>query len=301
MVNVSFIIPSYNSYQTIGHTLKSIFDLKSFEYVRNVIVVDSSDDGKTRELLQKFNNTRLIIVSLDKKTSPALGRNMGAKLAQGDLLCFIDSDVFLDENWLEYVLKAHQSGCQVGCGSISAPDFQQKSKLALAQLYLQFNETLYVGEPRSVTLVPSCNMFCQKELFLRVRGFPMLRASEDTVFCLSLVKIVKIWFVPSAKVFHIFREDWNGFKRNQILLGQYISIYRRIFYKSWYYKGIFPVILFPAFLIIKSIRITTRIYKAGNDHFSKYLYSIFIYKLGIFYWSFGFIKGCFSNDENIRN
>src|ERR1700686_1180601 len=104
MIKVSFIIPSYNSYQTINRTLKSVFALKSFENVIDVIVVDSSDDVITRELLKDVEKA-LKIVLLDKKTSPALGRNIGAEQAQGELLCFIDSDVYLDENWLENILK----------------------------------------------------------------------------------------------------------------------------------------------------------------------------------------------------
>ena len=105
MINISFIIPSYNSFQTIGRTLKSIFALKSFGHVKDVIVVDCSDDGKTRELLK--GDGKLKVILLDKKTSPALGRNSGVEHAEGELLCFIDSDVYLDEDWLENILQAY--------------------------------------------------------------------------------------------------------------------------------------------------------------------------------------------------
>src|ERR1035441_9406097 len=105
MISISFIIPSYNSQKTVHGTLKSIFRQKSLISVKEVIVVDSSDDGETRKLLkgpsaspqddnQLTFDSKLRIILLDKKTSPALGRNIGAQDAIGNLLCFIDSDVY---------------------------------------------------------------------------------------------------------------------------------------------------------------------------------------------------------------
>ncbi|MCR4336918.1 MAG: glycosyltransferase [Candidatus Omnitrophica bacterium] len=298
MAKASFIIPSYNSFQTIGRTLASILEQKSFDFVvEEVVVVDSSDDGKTRGVIQKFchQGSKIKMISLDEKTPPAAGRNLGAQQSSGDVLCFIDSDVYLAPDWLEEVLKVYQEGCRVGCGTICLPEFQEDEKLAQAQLYLQFNEYLDGrGERYSRSFVPSCNLFCDRGIFEKVGGFPNLRASEDTLFCLRLTGIEKIWFIPTARCFHIFRQEWKSFAKNQELLGQYVSIYRRMHYKTWIYKGIMPVILFPGFLVIKILRIVSRISKADKDHVQKFFNSFGIFTLGIFYWSRGFIKGCFS-------
>ena len=106
MVKVSFIIPSYNSHLTIEKTIQSVFRQQPQEHIAEVIVVDSSDDGKTRDIFKKFDHPKLKVLSLNQKTSPSAGRNMGAKLSQGTLLCFIDSDVFLSDDWLSNILDA---------------------------------------------------------------------------------------------------------------------------------------------------------------------------------------------------
>ncbi len=292
MATVSFIIPSYNSHLTVGKTIQSILDQSLLQNIAEIIVIDSSNDDKTRAVYKNFSHPKLKVVLLDRKTPPSEGRNRGAKEAKGELLCFIDSDVFLSKDWLVQILDAYKNGCRSGCGSVSAPDFQQNNRLALAQLYLQFNESLAVGETRPVTMVPACNMFVERSLFAKVGGFPDLRASEDVMLCLEIGKTDKVWFVPSAKCYHIFREDIKAYFNNQIVLGEYIIVYRRMVYDKWFYKGLWPVLMLPFFLVIKGARIKLRIFKAGWAHFKKYLISCDLFALGLLYWAKGFLQGC---------
>jgi glycosyltransferase involved in cell wall biosynthesis len=296
MVDVSFIVPSYNCHLTVRKTLLSIFGQKSFDRVKEVIVVDSSDDGRTRVLIEAMVHPRLKVIRLDQKTSPGTGRNLGAKAASGELFCFIDSDVYLSDSWLEQVLAAYDQGCLAGCGSVSAPDFQENNALALAQLYLQFNESLPTGEKRTVSMVPACNMFVQRRAFEKAGGFPDLRASEDVLLCLKLGEFTKVWFLPEAGCFHIFRENRDAYCRNQMVLGKYILIYRRKVYGRWYYQGLWPAVLLPTVLLIKLIRITIRLFKSGPAHFNRYLKSSPLFLIGLLYWGAGFIQGCFSRE-----
>ncbi len=297
MINCSFIIPSYNSFKTLGKTLDSILHLEGVEFIKEIIIVDSSNDKETRVLLQSYAHSIIKIISLEEKTSPALGRNIGAKHATGELLCFIDSDVYLERTWLTEIIKAYASGCRVGCGSVSIPDFQQHNNLALAQLYLQFNESLNAGETRPTSMVPACNMFVDKVFFNKAGGFPNIRASEDVLLCLKLGEMTQVWFVPSAKCYHIFRESFQSYFNNQIVLGKYIIIYRRQMYKKWFYKGYWPLLLLPAFLIIKSTRIKLRIFKAGWHHTQRYIISSPLFAVGLYYWAVGFVQGCLSKEE----
>lgn len=292
MVNISFIIPSYNSHLTIGKTLQSIARQKDFERVNEIIVVDSSDDEATRSILTNFKHEKFKLLLLNVKTSPSDGRNAGAGIATGGLLCFIDSDVFLAPDWLSKILEAYAQGCRAGCGSVSAPDFQQDNKLALAQLYLQFNESLNVGKTRQVAMVPACNMFVERSLFEKAGRFPRMRASEDVVLCLNIAKTEKVFFVPSARCYHIFREDLKAYFNNQVVLGKYIIVYRRMVYDRWYYKGLWPMVLLPAFLVIKTARIKLRIIKAGGGHFWIFLKSSHLFAAGLWYWAVGFYQGC---------
>lgn len=297
MTQVSFIIPSYNSWISIKISIQSLMAQKLSELIDEIIVVDSSDDTKTREILKTFESPKLKLILLDQKTSPALGRNIGAKEAKGELLCFVDSDVYLAEDWLEEVVKSYAEGCKIGCGSVSVPPFQEKKMLPLAQLYLQFNESLNTGSRRQVEMVPACNMFVDRAVFEAAGGFPNIRASEDVLLCLTIGKQHPVWFVPEAECFHIFREDLGAYYRNQMVLGEYIIVYRRMTYNKWFYKGLWPLALLPVFLLIKSTRIKFRIMKAGPIHFGRYLKSVPLFIAGLYYWGAGFAQGCFKNKD----
>ncbi len=288
---VSFIVPSYNSCSTIGATLESIRQQSVWDRVKEVIVVDSSEDGETRPLLNAYaQDPKFRINFLDKKLSPANARNFGFQQSSGDLLCFIDSDTCLAEDWLKEILEACKRNCRAGGGSISLFKFQRKNVLALAQLYLQCNEFLNVGSQRQKLFVPSCNMFCHRTVFEKAGGFPNIRASEDTLFFLQ-IKDAKVHFIPSAQSYHIFRQDWKSFVENQCLLGKYVSIYRRRHYSSLLYKGIVPVLLSPVFLAIKFFRMCRRVAKAGSGHVRDFLRAFPFFCLGFLIWSYGFIAG----------
>jgi glycosyltransferase involved in cell wall biosynthesis len=295
MTKVSFIIPSYNSVKTINDTLESILNQESSNLIKEVILVDSSDDLLTRKSITSLNYPKLKTIFLDKKTLPALGRNIGAKESTGELLCFIDSDVCLDSHWLSRILEANSKGCRVGGGSVAVLPAQKDKTLVLAQFYLQCNEYIESGLIRKIAMVPGCNMFVERQLFDEVGGFPDIRASEEVLLCLTLGKITPVWFIPAAKCFHVFREDKESYLKNQIMLGRYIIIYRRRIYNKFIYKGIWPLLFLPGFLLIKLIRIIFRISIAG--HFKYFLKSLPLFLTGLFYWGLGFGQGSLSYEE----
>lgn len=291
----SFIVPSYNSFLTIKETVNSILAQTEYYSIAEVIVVDSSDDQKTREVLSKFDDPKLKIIYLDQKTNPALTRNRGAEEATGDVFAFVDSDAWIAPDWQKEINQAFSEGRRVGGGRVCLPSSQRGHCLATAQLYLQFNEFIQVGLPQERKIVPSVNIYCDRELFQQTGGFPNIRASEDVLFCLSFESVEKIWLIPQARCFHNFREDWQSFKSNQILLGKYICLYRKQSFDHWIYKGITPALLLPFFLGIKVTRMVARIWKVGPDHRKSFLGSLNIFLTGLFYWSIGFLKGCFGS------
>jgi glycosyltransferase involved in cell wall biosynthesis len=294
---ISVIIPSYNSSKTIIYTLDGLFRQMG-ECLKEVIVVDSSDDGKIQEIISNNKNKKIKFINSGIRVMPAIGRNIGAAHATGTLLAFIDSDAYPAEDWLMEIARAYEKGRLAGGGGIELPEFQQKSSVAVAQYYLQFNEYMCYGAEREKDFVPACNLFCDKELFNKAGGFPEIRASEDTLFCLRINQINKLWFEPQAKVFHIFREQWRSFLDNQKLLGRYIIIYRRKYYNSVIYKGILPVILLPGFICVKLLRIIFRLLKTEWSQVYRFIKTQPTFLIGLLYWSIGFIKGCFPENNN---
>jgi len=150
--------------------------------INEIIIVDSSDDGVTKDILNRLENDKIIIIYSGKRIIPAIQRNLGAKKATGEVLLFIDSDAYSAFDWTEKILEAYESGHAAGGGSYRLPEFQSKNNIAKVQYYLQLNEFIDRVEKRFKKILPSCNFFCDKKLFLELGGFPEIRATEDCLF-----------------------------------------------------------------------------------------------------------------------
>lgn len=288
-VSVSVIIPSYNSTQTIGHTINHVLSQSAFDRIKEIIIVDSSEDDQALMLTNKYNHPKIQFFTSGIRIMPAIQRNIGAKHATGDILAFIDSDAYPANDWAEKIIEAFRSGWETGGGSYAVPEFQLNNKIALGQYYLEFNEFINAGTSRTVKLLPSCNLFCERNLFHKAGGFPEIRASEDSLFGLKVNRFSPMVFLPQAVVYHIFRENTKHFLNNQALIGKYIYIYRKAFYQSIYLGDWMPIFI-PMIASVKFLRIVLRIMKAGPYHFLRFLKSFPVFISGMFHWMTGFIN-----------
>ena len=101
-IETSIIIPTLNEEKYIGGILKdlSVQSYKDFE----VIVVDSSINNHTVNIAESFN-----VKILKSSRGTSVQRNLGARIAQGKYLIFIDADIRLfDSNFLKKVNSRQQ-------------------------------------------------------------------------------------------------------------------------------------------------------------------------------------------------
>lgn len=296
---VSIIIPAYNSSGTLKWTLPTIIS-QDASLIEDILVVDSSDDGTTEALIEKFSSQGIRFINSGTRIMPAIQRNIGARMSRGRLLLFLDSDVLLEKDYVRKIVARYQAGCKAGFGSVELPDFQKRKALALAQYYVQLNEYIPRGEARKKPFFLGCSNFCDRELFEAAGGYPPIRASEDVLYGQNVNERESIWFVPEARVQHIFRESWKGFLANQRMLGKYVALYRKGEKRRWFYNPIASIPLFPAFFVFKILRILPRIAAAGSVHVAQFLLVSPLFNLGIAYWCIGFIEGTREEQEASR-
>lgn len=72
-----------------------------------VLLVDNHSTDNTKEVAYEFTESTAMTCRYYYEAKPGLAaaRNFGIKQANGDLICFIDDDVALDDNWLNEVFK----------------------------------------------------------------------------------------------------------------------------------------------------------------------------------------------------
>lgn len=306
---ISVIIPSYNSSLTLAGTIRSVIEQQDHQArILEIIVVDSSPDELALQELEQFQTVpaeysadkpmvRVKGIRMLERTAPGIARNRGAAEAQGDVLVFLDSDVFLLPDWMKIMMESYQRGRLVAGGSVVVPDFQRGRATAVAQYYLQLNEFMPSGNEIKKDFLPSCNMLCDRKIFEEVGGFPRLRAAEDVVFGLNVNRITDIWFIPGAQIGHVFRESVPALIKNQMMLGRFNIIYRKSNFDSRIYRGVVPLMLLPLFLVIKLRRMLGRVRKGGPVHVRQLIMASHLFSLGIMAWAAGFAFGCLEKDS----
>jgi glycosyltransferase involved in cell wall biosynthesis len=92
---VSIVIPAYNEATYIGRLLEALCrqSFKDFE----VIVSDAQSNDGTEEVVSSFKDRLNIRFVESPPLGPGHGRNIGAKLAIGQWLLFLDADDDLDD------------------------------------------------------------------------------------------------------------------------------------------------------------------------------------------------------------
>ena len=99
---ISVIIPIYNVGEYLSRCLSSV-SYQSFKDFEVIMVDDSSTDNSPQiatEFEKKFSNFRLVH-NTSKGVSSA--RNLGVSLARGEYVAFVDSDDYVDVNYLKYL------------------------------------------------------------------------------------------------------------------------------------------------------------------------------------------------------
>lgn len=97
---ISIIIPFFNSENTIEKCIDSILNQtqKNFE----IILVDNCSTDLSKKLIDKYLKKYKFIKYYNiKKQNTSLARNKGLKEANGNLICFVDSDDQIHKDYLK--------------------------------------------------------------------------------------------------------------------------------------------------------------------------------------------------------
>ena len=105
MPKISVIVPVYNTEKYIEKCLNSILKQKNVSY--EIIVVNDGSTDDSEQIIKRFEETNPDIIKYYKKTNGGLSdaRNYGIDKANGEYLCFVDSDDYIAEELFESLEK----------------------------------------------------------------------------------------------------------------------------------------------------------------------------------------------------
>lgn len=101
MMKFSVVIPTYNRADFIKRCIDSVLEqtFQDFE----IVVVDNFSDDNTLEIIESYNDARIHIFQIHNNGIIAASRNKGIREAQGEWICFLDSDDWWRKEKLEKV------------------------------------------------------------------------------------------------------------------------------------------------------------------------------------------------------
>ena len=102
MLDISVIVPVYNSEKYIEKCLDSLVSqtIKSYE----IIIVNDGSTDDSLKLIKKYKNNNIKIIST-KNNGIGVARNTGLKHAKGKYVAFVDSDDYVSPLFLEKMLN----------------------------------------------------------------------------------------------------------------------------------------------------------------------------------------------------
>lgn len=197
-MKVSIIIPTHKRQDELKRCLASLglqrYPKADFE----VIVVEDGLNYHASYVIDEIKEKYKINIIYTKqpKKSPAAARNKGIKLAEGQIIGFIDDDAIASQDWIGNAIRYFQDD------NVAGLEGKIISEQILPNPFSDTMENLKGG------IYKTCNIFYRKQILDEVGGFNeafsgAFREDADLAFRV-LKRGYKIVFSPDLLVMHKF-------------------------------------------------------------------------------------------------
>lgn len=214
---ISVVIPVFNREEILKAAIDSA--LKQLPPGSELVIVDDGSTDHSRDVAREFTDCaraakiEVIIIACEHTGNVSSLRNLGAREASGDILLFLDSDVVLQEGFLDrvswFILNHPEAGCVSGI--TYTPDAARKIYSSGNRFPNRVARVLYLLRPARIEDAPYrvdvvSNVFAvQKHVFLQVGGFneQIHYMGDETCLQLRLAAYgFPSYIVPSASATH---------------------------------------------------------------------------------------------------
>lgn len=115
---ISVIVPVYNVWRYVGQCMHTLVNQTVGQPYEVVVVNDGSTDH-SRGILRWFEERYPFVRVIDQENAGvSAARTAGLRAARGEYVCFVDSDDYVSENYLERLLLAcTENGADISCCS----------------------------------------------------------------------------------------------------------------------------------------------------------------------------------------
>jgi glycosyltransferase involved in cell wall biosynthesis len=221
---------------------------QTYDDVELVVVVDGREPVYERVREDYGDREDVLLHCNDENLGLLESRNVGAELATGDVVAFIDDDAIADERWVEALVASYEERDAVAVGGKMTPEWVAGEPGFLPEEYYWLVGATHRGfadGPGWVRNTFGSNISFRREVFLELGGFdPDIGGRKgdanlqggETELCarLAVEYDERVWYSPEAVVAHkvfdyrtdpwwlLDRAFWQGYSKRamEVLLPE---------------------------------------------------------------------------------
>jgi len=246
---LSVVIPALNSASTIGLTLSSIFSTSFPRELFEVLVIDNGSSDGTVEVAQRFP------VRVGRCAERGIGppRNLGIRMAEGNIVCLTDSDCVVEKDWLGKIwgfFERHSDADGVGGPVFPYQRSQNKIQRLTGELFVEDQryprgiKKVRFGSMSGIIFGSNC---AYKKDAIRSAGGYSEPGGSNLELAWRLASLRRnLFFDPEIRVCHIFPSNLKSIFRQQFKWGALSTHMRRTYHLD---KGAKETVFISYFLV----------------------------------------------------
>lgn len=211
MHKVSVILPIYNVENYLEKCLSSVIN-QTYKNLEIICVNDCSPDNSLN-IIKSFQQLDSRIILVDRKQNGGLSaaRNSGLDVAKGEYIYFLDSDDYIDKDYIEKMVNAAiRSGAEVVLNtSIKAETKEKSSQHFKGRTYNDISHEFIDAKPAILNIIWNTWAHLWKKSFLdKINArFPEGYIIEDQYFqAITYIHLKKIYVIRESLYHYIIRE-----------------------------------------------------------------------------------------------
>ena len=219
---VTVVVITYNEEESIDATLQHLVDQTYEKY--EVIVVDDRSKDKTVEKAKKYKDKLdLNIVIKETDRGPSHSRNLGASLAKGEIILFLDADTLANKDAIENMVATMKEK-HLGVATLGfMHDATKPFDIFLSKYYGKWLKLVQYYNPRAVGYC----MVAAKKVHDKILFDPTVVIAEDFDYVRRASWITKFRVIDSAHVITSWRRFRMENKLVLILRYLFVEFYRQ--------------------------------------------------------------------------
>ena len=239
---LSIVIPTKNEANYIDRTLAQFVDWLD-RYALEIIVSDANSTDGTAEIVRgyatRYGSRYFRLVQAEGKQNIAIGRNLGAAAATGDILFHMDADVYIPkkQRFFEDVFRTFEKP-EVVAATVPLRIYPEETRLSDRFYHVFMNMVIRLSFWAGVYLAKGECQLVRRRVFELIDGYnEKIVAGEDCNLFFRLSKEGHIAYLWRLRVQHSprrFRQyGYLGISWIYLREGLSLLFLRRSYAKEW--------------------------------------------------------------------